>query len=337
MKKIKYLIKRIFQMDFKGMFKTAKRVAKKNHTLTLTVLFDIIHCGLKYMAGYVDYEVFDFFNLSKSQRETIITRGINNKFVATLNDKNSVQILDNKLLFNKKFDKYLKRKWLNLGETSFEEFKNFISNKTSIIAKPVDLACGRNVIKININEISDINELYNSLIENKQLLLEDYIIQHEKMSQLYKEAVNTLRIVSINKDNNVHIMFRSIRMGNSGNVVDNFNHGGLFTTIDEDGIIRKPAVDKLGNIYEYHPYTNTKIMGFEIPFFKEAIEYVKEMALQIPEVGYVGWDIAITKDGPLVVEANPFPGHDIYQSKIHMNEDGTGMRKIFEEIIYGQA
>ena len=157
------------------------------------------------------------------------------------------------------------------------------------------------------------------------------------MSKIYSEAVNTLRIVTITKNGNVNIMFRSIRMGNSGNVVDNFNHGGLFTTIEENGVISKPAVDKLGNIYEYHPYTNTKIIGFKIPYFDEAIDFVKKMALEIPQVGYVGWDIAITKNGPVAVEANPFPGHDIYQSKIHMNEDGTGKRKVFEKVIFDQA
>ena len=336
MKKLKYIFKRIAEMNFKEMIKSAKRIAINNHTLTLFILFDMIYCGFKYLAGYVDYEVFDFYNLNKSQRETIITRGINNKFVATLNDKRFVCFLDNKLLFNEKFNKYLKRDWLDLGTSSVDDFKKFISDKEAIIAKPANLACGRNVDKILIKDISNINDEYDLLIKNSQLLLEDYVIQHDLLNELYPCSVNTLRIVTITKDKVVNIMFRSIRMGNSGNVVDNFNHGGLFTTIDESGLIDKPAIDKLGNVYEYHPFTKVKITGFKIPFFKEAIEYVKTLALEIPEVGYVGWDIAITKDGPLVIEANPFPGHDIYQSKIHMNIDRTGMRKKFEDIIYSQ-
>lgn len=334
MKKIIYMIKRICEMDFSAMFKTAKRVSKQNKASFFKVLFDIIHCGLKYMAGYVDYEVFGFYNLTNDQRETIITRGINNRFVSTLNDKELANTLDNKLLFNERFNEFLKRDWINLQKTTLEEFTEFLKGKINIIVKPVDQACGRNVEKINIENISNIEQLYNSLIEKKQFLVEDCIVQHPKMAEIYPNAVNTLRIVTVTKNNNVNIMFRSIRMGNDGNVVDNFNHGGLFTTIEEDGIIRKPAVDKKGNIYESHPYTNTKIVDFEIPLFKEAIEYVKTMAISIPEVGYVGWDIAITERGPVVVEANPFPGHDIYQSKVHMNEDGTGLRKVFERIIF---
>ena len=321
-------------MNFYEMLKVAKRVSKANSTSFFCVLFDIIYCGLKYMAGYVDYEIFDFYNLTKHQRETIITRGINNHFVSILNDKEAANILDNKLLFNERFNDFMGREWINLNISSEKDFANFLKCKTTIVIKPVDQACGKNIEKINTESISDISSLYASLVAKKQLLVEDCIIQHPKMSEIYPDAVNTLRIVTVNRNNNIHIMFRSIRMGNAGNVVDNFNHGGLFTTIDKDGIIKKPAVDKKGNIYTTHPYTNTPIIGFKIPLFDEAIKCVKTMASKIPEVGYVGWDISITENGPVVVEANPFPGHDIYQSKVHMKEDGTGLRKDFEQIIY---
>ena len=321
-------------MNYISMFKTARRVSKVNKASFFAVLIDIVCCGIKYMAGYVDYEVFDFYNLTNEQRETIITRGVNNRFVAALNDKELANTLDNKLLFNETFNKFLKRDWINLKVATVDDFSNFLKNKQNIIVKPVDQACGRNVEKINAENITKIKTLYDSLIEKEQFLVEDCIIQHPQMAKIYGGSVNTLRIVTVTKNNKVNIMFRSIRMGNSGNVVDNFNHGGLFTTIDEDGIIRKPAVDKKGNVYNKHPYTGTDIIGFEIPLFNAAIEYVKKMAISIPKVGYVGWDIAITEDGPVVVEANPFPGHDIYQSRIHMKADKTGLRKDFEKIIF---
>jgi len=316
------------------MFKTAKRISDNNDISFLYVLFDIIYCGLKYMAGYVDYETFNFVNLNSKQRETIITRGINNHFVSLLNNKEAANILDNKLLFNANFNRFLGRAWINLNTSSLQDFSNFVKNKKNIIAKPIDMSCGQNIEKFEIQRTTDIAKLYNDLIQKKQFLVEDSIVQHPQMSYLYPNSVNTLRIVTITKNKKVNIMFRSIRMGNSGNIVDNFNHGGLFTTIEENGVIKKPAIDKKGNVYKSHPYTNTKIVDFQIPLFADAIKLAELMALSIPDVGYVGWDIAITEAGPIVVEANPFPGHDIYHSIIHKNDDGTGLRKKFEKIIY---
>ena len=207
MKKVIYLFKRICEMDFKAMFKTARRVGKANKTPSVIVLFDIICCGLKYMAGYVDYEVFGFYNLTKEQRETIITRGINNRFVSILNDKEIANTLDNKLLFNERFNEFLKRDWINLKVASEVEFAKFLEGKVNIIVKPVDQACGRNVEKISIENISDVKSLYDSLVANKQFLAEDCIVQHPKMSTLYPNAVNTLRIVTITRNGNVNIMY----------------------------------------------------------------------------------------------------------------------------------
>ena len=158
-------------MSFSEMFETAKRVSKANKASFFAVLFDIIYCGIKYMAGYVDYEVFDFYNLSKGQRETIITRGINNNFVSILNNKEAANTLDNKLLFNEKFNNFLGREWINLKSSSKEAFEEFLKGKTNIVVKPVDQACGRNVEKINVKNITDSSSLYSTLIANKQFLI----------------------------------------------------------------------------------------------------------------------------------------------------------------------
>ena len=184
--------------------------------------------------------------------------------------------------------------------------------------------------------LNTVQKLYEQLKNNGQILIEEYVKQHSKMNALFPYSVNTLRIVSAYKDGKVTILFRAIRIGNGKNVVDNFNHGGMYSVINEKGIIEKPAIDKNSNIYEVHPVTKTSIVGFEIPYFKEAIKMVKEAAKVVKEVGLVGFDIAITENGPVMIEGNQLPGYDIYQSKIHLNEDGTGMKPFFDEVIYSK-
>ena len=97
---------------------------------------------------------------------------------------------------------------------------------------------------------------------------------------LYPLSINTLRIVTLNKI----VVTAYVRLGNSGNVVDNFNHGGMVAAIDvEDGIVKHKAIDKQTNEYEIHPYTNKKIIGTQIPMW----------------------------------EGNDFPGHDLYELPVH--------------------
>ena len=90
-----------------------------------------------------------------------------------------------------------------------------------------------------------------------QTLVEDVAIQNKVINDIYPLSVNTIRIVTLNKV----VVAALLRIGNDGNVVDNFNHGGMVTTINiETGIIEYPAIDKSGNVFEVHPETNKKII-----------------------------------------------------------------------------
>ena len=76
--------------------------------------------------------------------------------------------------------------------------------------------------------------------------------------------------------------------------------------------------------------TNTSIVGFKIPKYKEVIELAKKASLVVDEVRYVGWDIAVTDKGPVIIEGNEYPGHDIYQLPVHRTNN-IGVLPKFEE------
>ena len=64
MSKVTYLAKRIMQMDYKNMFAIAKKVSKKAKKGQFSIVLDMIQCGLKYQAGYYDYQEFEFYLLN---------------------------------------------------------------------------------------------------------------------------------------------------------------------------------------------------------------------------------------------------------------------------------
>lgn len=335
MRNIKYLLKRLKSMNFSNMFDTAKQVSEETGKNSISVLFDIIYCGYKYMAGFVDYKVFKMYNLNKEQRATYITRGVNNNYVKLLNDPEAMKKVDNKLEFNKNYSEFIKRDWLCLTEVSYEEFETFFKKHKDIIVKPVDEMCGKGVDKITLNEDTEIKEVYDRLIKNNQILIEECVKQNSQIASLNPSSVNTLRVVTLKTDHDVKVLFTALRIGN-GKSVDNFNNGGMFTTVNEDGIITKPAISKDGTIYDVHPLTHQKIVGFKLPNFDIALNTAKKCASLIDNVRYIGFDVVITEDSALILEANPFPGHDLYQSVAHLEKDMRGLKPKFDAEIFSK-
>ena len=321
MRRIIYLIKRIIHLDFNNMFKIAKSISKKTHHNLLYIIFDMIYCGMKYQAGYYDYQEFEFYNLNKDERKTYLTRGKNNEIVRTFNNKYFFYKFENKIEFNKIFNKYLKRDWLFL-DNNIEEFINFFSLHGSIIVKPIDSTGGKGVEKHIYTNKEDAVKIYEDLINNKQLLVEECIKQHDDMGKLYDKSVNTLRMFTFYKDGQAYFLQAVLKIGNGG-VVDNFSSGGMYTYVDKKGTVFVEAIDQADNIFYTHPISNTQIVGFKVPMFDDAVNLVKTCSKVIPEVSYIGWDVAISKDGPVLVEGNCFPG--VYQVKPSLSNKKEGL------------
>lgn len=336
MGRVSYYIKRLMNMNYGAMFKAVGEVHRRSGKNSVGIFFDMIGCSLKYQAGYMDYKVFFFENLSGKQRATFVTRGVNNAYIKKLNNSEYYHYFNNKKEFNQEFKEYLNRDFLDLETASYEEFLDFVEKNPTFMAKPFDGQCGKGIEKITVDNDTVKTQLYKKLKENKQLLLEDYVIQHSEMSRLFPKSVNTIRMVTVRVNEKTTIVCRVIRIGNGDNVVDNYNHGGMISVVDDNGVITKPAIDKAGNVYETHPVTGTEIMGFQIPMFEEAKALVMKMSEVFPQVGYTAWDICITENGPVAIEGNELPGYDLYQSKIHLNEGNTGLKPVFDRIIKGE-
>ena len=362
MPSISYLIKRIKNMNFESMLERVDVVKSKTSKSKLLIFFDMVWCGIRYGAGYVDYDVIGFYKLNHAQRKTMLTRGINNKFVKQLNNKEYWHIFDNKNEFNTTFAKFVTRDWIYPVSENKEAVMKWLEKHEDFFAKPNNGQCGKGIEKINVQSLdiflkeklkgnsyfqkennkmksevnANLDELYKYLVENKLELLEEPIKQHEKMNELNPSSVNTIRIVTVmNEKSEVTILAAFSRIGN-GKHVDNFNSGGMTAKIDiNTGKILEEAVNKKGEIFEKHPVTGSIIKGFQIPNWNEAKNMVKEAAKLSPNVRYIGWDVAITIDGVTLVEGNQFPGHDIYQVAEKLKEGQLGVLPEFEKALKG--
>lgn len=314
---IKYILSRAKRMDYKALVKKVNAIHRKINKSHITILIDMAQCTRKYGAGYMDYDLFEMYNLTNEQRDSYITRGRNNDLISQYNNKDYFHIFENKDEFNEKFEKYLKRDWIKVNGIPKEQVINFMKKHEVFMAKPIDGGCGKGIEKIDTKNYNSFNELYDYLKDNHNFELEEIIKQNDEVSKIYPDSINTVRVVTILKNNVPHIICTYFRIGN-GKFVDNFNSGGMVAPVDEQtGIVQDKAIDKNKNLYEVHPITGVRIKGFQFPNWNEALEMCKEAAKIVPEMAYIGWDVGFSDKGPVFVEANEFPGHDIYQLPEH--------------------
>lgn len=184
MGRLKYIFHCILHMDYKSLFDTVKTVHEVSGKNRIWLFFDIIKCGFKYGAGYKDYLLCAFYDLSDKQRATYVTRGINNSIVKSLNDPAYYHIFDNKSEFYTTFAEYLHREWLHFSKCTKEQFLDFMQDKDEIICKPDDASCGVGVEKLKKADYATLDAMYEDLKKKGADVIEEVVIQHPDMNRI---------------------------------------------------------------------------------------------------------------------------------------------------------
>lgn len=151
-------------------------------------------------------------------------------------------------------------------------------------------------------------------MRNYELHLPGYIIQsrlqqHPFLNSIAPYTTNTVRIVTLlDADNNVRVHFSILRAGRRGSAADNWDRGGISIAIDPvSGVLGKGVLKpKYGSRrVEAHPDSGVRFAGLQMPFWNEVLDLCSRAARVTPNLRSVGWDVAITSDGPVLVEGNP--------------------------------
>jgi len=134
------------------------------------------------------------------------------------------------------------------------------------------------------------------------------IVQDPEMGAFHPDSVNTCRVATKNTSGEVSVVCATLRMGRGDNEVDNGSVGGLFVGIDErTGELHASATSHRCDRFESHPDTHLPFRGHKLSKWAHVKQFVLTSAAKMPQFTYVGWDVAVSKDGPLAVEANvPF-------------------------------
>lgn len=334
MSRLQYFRKRLLKMDWKAMWKTTGLLKKRSGKSRLWLMADMLRCGIKYNAGYIDYKIAQMYRLNEAQRKTVITRGISNDIVRRMNPKEYWHTFDDKAEFNEFFKEWIPRKWVRINEqTKPEDVFALCRNYTQLIGKPLEGSSGVGIRKYTEADWKEGPEAFLDRLRGDGIgILEEIVVQHPRMASLCPTSVNTCRIATLLGDKQQGIVYAFLRIGN-GKVMDNVDCGGMASRINlETGKLMTVGADKQGNTFIKHPMTDTSIIGFQIPYWEEAKKMCMEAAMKIPQMRFIAWDVAITENGPTFIEGNSFPSHAIPQFAAHY-PDGIGILPEFEKFI----
>lgn len=329
--RITYYFHRLFDMDFKSFFKEINTLHKISGKSRVFLFFDIILSSIRYGAGYVEYSEFEFYLLNAKQRATYLTTTHSYRAHMRFNDRNYWYIFNDKNEFMRVFKDFVKRESLDLRVDSFEDFKQFVAKHDRFFVKELAQYSGVGIDFYESKDIDDVQALYEKLNANNQMTIEEFFVQHEEMSKLSLKSVNTIRMITFVDDHRVpHLLVSALKSG-TDNIYDNIGQGGMYTILSEEGRIIYPMIDQNNHTYEVHPLTKQKFIGFQVPHFDKAIEMVKKAALVVPEMRYIGWDVAIGPDGPEIIEGNDSSGP--FQVIPSISKDKQGLLPLYESLM----
>lgn len=330
--KIKYYFQRLKGVDWKGFKNAVDYAHQKSGKNRLFLIIDMIYCSLKYTAGYVDYNEFEFYLLNGKERATYLTLGQSHKVTQLFNDKEALQNFIYKDRFNVKFKGFVNRDYINLKETTAIDLQNFVEKHGQVMAKRPKDYVGRGITKLYQKDITDYQELYDRLIANGQTLVEEFFKQHEAMASLSEKSVNTMRVITFLDDSNTpRVLVVALKSG-LGADVDNIGQGGMYTILNDDGVVERPFIDKFGNHHSVHPTSGKDLIGFTVPNYRNLMEQVKQACLLEPKVRYVGWDIAVTPEANIeIIEGNYTSGP--FQIIPSLSKDKTGVLPEYKKYI----
>ncbi len=303
----------IFSANYKRFFDNLKNVSKKENKNFLGLVFDTGNCVFRYGFGLTDYLNYKLYNKNSKERKQYVSTKTENKFYETVSPSAYKKRYTIKPDFLADFKDFTKRDFIVPKEDNYNEFLEFLDKHEVFMSKPYDGLGGADVKKEYSKDIENKEEYFNNAIKNR-IFLEELVKQHPDMNKLCKKSVNTMRIMTFNDHGKSRIIWMGLRVGNGINSIDNFHAKGMAVNIDiNTGKLVGNAIDKNLNEYEEHPFTHVKFDGFQIPCFEEAKKMVLEASLRSDKILVVGWDVAISDRGPVIIEGNRRPGFDIVQ------------------------
>ena len=180
-----------------------------------------------------------------------------------------------------------------------------LENRSDYFLKSIDGECASFVKHIeDFQELMKVKDIFES---TGAYIFQERVIQSREMNVINPNAINTYRIVTVNKDGNTYALTSLLRVGTkkTGNV-DNWAAGGLAIGIQTNGFLKEYGYFKpvYGTKTNVHPDTGIRFCEFQAPEYHRAIELACRAHRHFYGIRAIGWDVAVSEKGPVFIEGN---------------------------------
>jgi len=176
--------------------------------------------------------------------------------------------------------------------------------------------------------IEDLLRHFRSYPHLSSYLVEERLIPHPALARFSSGVLHTARVLTL-LDREVEFLMAELRIGVGLDAVDNVSRGNMAAAIDiETGRLGPAFLAKDGSYAEFEVYPNNgePIMGTDVPDWEVALGIVRNAARNLSFNGLLGWDIAFTTKGPMIIEAN-----DLWDTQTqHTNRKGLLAGPLFD-------
>ncbi|TDQ80609.1 putative polysaccharide biosynthesis protein [Dongia mobilis] len=171
----------------------------------------------------------------------------------------------------------------------------------------------------NRKSVGELLEHITVQAKKEPIVVQEALFGHSALRDLAINVLTTCRVMSVKNETGgyevTHAVFKSSTRSDS--VVDNFHKGGIVSRVDvatgelgpaSDAGTKQPCV-----WFDTHPTTGATITGRQLPFWQETKDLLCRGHAAFPDRVTIGWDVAITDEGPVIVEGNVQSGCDMIQ------------------------
>lgn len=197
------------------------------------------------------------------------------------------------------------------GQQLFGKPTNLNQSIGSLAIESSDVANG--TIQLAGGKAITISELWKTIESEFKdgYLFQERLAAHPDIVRVCGERIATARLLTIVQNGAPEIISAAWKIPGGTNVADNFwRSGNMLATVDmETGTVNE-AIRGVGIMKQTvfaHPDTNIAIAGFKLPDWEAAKALAIRASHLLGDTWMIGWDIAFTPDGPVIVEANETP------------------------------